>query len=117
VQTYSFVGRTDPIALRVLQALRERYGVAGPESIQSPVGVAQAYDLTHLLARAIDLAGSTDRAAIRDALEHLGPYQGLVRNYERPFSPERHDALFPEDAFMARYGEDGQLIPAGNAVR
>ncbi len=117
VQTYAFVGRTDPIALRVLQALRERYGVAGPESIQSPVGVAQAYDLTHLLARAIDLAGSTDRAAIRDALEHLGPYQGLVRHYERPFSPERHDALFPEDVFMARYREDGQLIPAGNAVR
>lgn len=112
VQTFSFVGRSDPIAQRVLQALHERYGVAGPASVPSPVGVAHAYDLTYLLARAVDLAGSTDRAAIRDALEHLGPYQGLVRDYARPFTSERHDALSQEDVFMAYYKEDDQLIPA-----
>ncbi|MBK1718237.1 ABC transporter substrate-binding protein [Thiocystis violacea] len=117
VQTYSFIGRTDPIARRVLQALRERYGVTGPESLQSPVGVAHAYDLTHVLARAIDLAGGTDRALIRDALERLGPYQGLVRYYESPFAPGRHDALFPEDVFMAFYREDGQLIPSVDESR
>ncbi|NEX21646.1 ABC transporter substrate-binding protein [Thiorhodococcus mannitoliphagus] len=114
VQTYSFIGRSDPIAERVLSALREGYGVAGPEFVKSPVGVAHAYDLTHLLARAVERAGSTDRAAIRDALEHLGPYQGLVRDYERPFTPERHDALSPEDVFMADYREDDQLIPVGD---
>jgi len=47
----------------------------------------------HLLARAIDKAGSTDRVAIRDALEKLRPYEGLVRRYDKPFTPEGHDAL------------------------
>lgn len=111
VQTYSFIGRTDPVAERVLQALRARYGIADAESIKSPVGVAHAYDLMHLLARAIDGAGSTDRAAVRDALERLGPYQGLVKFYERPFTPQRHDALSPEDVSMARYTADDRLIP------
>lgn len=111
VQTYSFIGRTDPIAERVLGALRERYGIADAESIKSPVGVAHAYDLMHLLARAIDAAGSTERAAVRDALERLGPYQGLIKRYERPFTARRHDALSPDNVFMARYTADDRLIP------
>jgi branched-chain amino acid transport system substrate-binding protein len=111
VQTYSFIGRDDPVAQRVLAALAARYGVAGAEAVKSPVGVAHAYDLMHLLAKAIDAAGSTDRVAIRDALEQLGPHDGLVRRYERPFSPERHDALGPEDVFMARYTSDDRIVP------
>lgn len=112
VQTFSFVGRSDPIAARVLTALRQRYGVGGAESVNSPVGIAHAYDLTHLLARAIDRAGTTDRAAVRTALEHLGPYQGLIKYYARPFTAERHDALCKDDVFMAYYTDDEHLIPA-----
>jgi ABC-type branched-subunit amino acid transport system substrate-binding protein len=70
-----------------------------------------AYDLTHLLALAIEKAGSTDRAAIRTALENLGSYQGLAINTKRPFTPENHDALGQEYIFMAKYREDGVLIP------
>ena len=73
----------------------------------SPVGVAHAYDLTHLLARAINKAGSTDRRKIRDALEQLEPYDGLIQRYAKPFSPQRHDALSPERIFMAHYMPDG----------
>jgi branched-chain amino acid transport system substrate-binding protein len=94
-----------------LAALKARYGVRDAASIISPVGIAHAYDLTHLLARAIDKAGSTDRARIRDALEHLGPYDGLVRRYSRPFTATRHDALGPEQIFMARYSADDRLMP------
>lgn len=114
VQTYSFIGRTDPIARRVVAALQARYGVSAPAAIESPAGVAHAYDLTHLLALAVERAGTTERARVRDALEHLGPYQGLVKHYPRPFTPERHDALSPEDVFMAHYTEDGRLIPAAD---
>ncbi len=111
IQTFSFANAGSPVAQRVLKALKERYGLADAERILSPVGIAHAYDLTHLLARAIDQAGSTDRRKIRDALENLGPYDGLVRRYARPFTPQRHDALGPEQAFMARYTADDRLLP------
>ena len=115
VQTYSFVGRDDPAARRVLAALRERYGITGAEAVKSPVGVAHAYDLMHLLAQAIDWAGSTDRAAVRTALENLGPYDGLVRHYDHPFTPERHDALSPAEVFMARFTADDRILPIPRA--
>ena len=117
IQTYSFIGDTSPTAHRVLAALKTRYGLASPEAIVSPVGVAHAYDLVHLLARAIDKAGSTDRAKVRAALENLGPYQGLVRRYNKPFTPARHDALSEDQTFMARYNAQGVLIPLARAVK
>ena len=43
-----------PTAERVMAALETRYGIDRPEKIRSPVGVAHAYDLTHILARAIE---------------------------------------------------------------
>lgn len=110
VQTYSFIGATDPVALRVVAAHDRLFKTSGARTIPSPVGVAHAYDLTHLLARAIDKAGSTDRKAVRDALERLGPYAGLVRSYAQPFTPDRHEALAPDVVFMAEYAEDGALV-------
>ncbi|MFO1414211.1 MAG: ABC transporter substrate-binding protein [Burkholderiales bacterium] len=111
IQTFSFMGRPSPAATRVLAALKQRYGVDGAAAVHSPVGVGHAYDLTHLLARAINKAGTTDRASVRTALEQLGPYDGLVQKYARPFTPERHDALSPTDIFFARYTADDVLVP------
>lgn len=111
IQTYSFIGQSRPAAQRVLAALKRKYGVASAEAVISPVGVAHAYDLTHLLARAIQKAGSTDRRKVRNALEQLGSYDGLVQRYERPFTPQRHDALSARNVFFARYTADDQLIP------
>jgi branched-chain amino acid transport system substrate-binding protein len=117
IQTYSFAHARTPAARRVLKALRERYGMADPRRIVSPAGIAHAYDLTHLLARAIDQAGSTDRRKIRDALERLGPYDGLLRRYAPAFTKRRHDALGPEQLFMARYTSDGRLPPIAWRMR
>ena len=99
----------NPVAERVIQAAR-RHGIDGPRRIQSPVGVAHAYDLIHILARAIQIAGSTDRSAIRDALERVTDYAGLVKTYPQPFTPDRHDALSLQEVFMARYAEDGAIV-------
>lgn len=110
VQTYSFVGAEDAAARRVLAALRERWGVEGARHVDSPVGVAHAYDLTHLLALAIQRAGSTDRKAVRDALEQLPAHAGLVRHYGRAFAPGRHDALDGTQVFIARYAADGAIL-------
>lgn len=117
VQSFSFVGARSPAAQRVMAALQRGWGHESPEKVPSPVGVAHAYDLMHLLARAIDKAGSTDRAAVRDALERLGPYDGLVQRYARPFTPTRHDALGPERIFFARYTARDELIPLPPARR
>lgn len=117
IQTYSFVGATSPAAKRVLAALKREFGVGGAEAVRSPVGVAHAYDLTHLLARAIDKAGSTDRRKVRDAMERLGPHDGLVRRYAPPFTPERHDALLADHVFFARYTADDRLVPVRAAAR
>jgi branched-chain amino acid transport system substrate-binding protein len=110
IQTYSFVGDQSPAARRVLAALKQR-GIERAEDVVSPVGVAHAYDLVHLVAQAIRKAGSADRARVRSALEQLGPYQGLVRRYTKPFTPQNHDALSIDQPFMARYTADDKLIP------
>lgn len=110
VQTYSFLNG-GARARYVLDAAKRLDGIENIRKLRSPVGVAHAYDLTHILARAIDLAGSTDRAAVRDALERVRNYDGLVRNYAQPFTPFRHDALGPEQVFMARYAADGAIEP------
>lgn len=115
VQTFTFLGKSDPATARLLAGLRPVIGHGDARKVASPVGVAQAYDLVHLLARAIGRAGSTERPAIRAALEQLGPYRGVTRHFERPFTPARHDALGPEDLFMARFAADGAIepLPAG----
>lgn len=115
IQTFRFVGNGSPAARRVLAGLRDKYGIATAEDVKSPVGVAQAYDLMHLLARAIAKAGSTDRGRIRSAMEQLGAYDGLVRRYERPFTASRHDALGPAQIFFARYLPGDRLVPVASA--
>lgn len=114
VQSFSFLDPGNTVAgsaaTRIVNTLRQDYGVASARQIASPVGLAQAYDLTHLLALAVQWAGSLQREAIRDALERLPEYRGLVRHYRPPFTPERHDAFAPTQAFMARYAPDGAIV-------
>lgn len=117
VQTYSFIGKTDPVAKRALTGLKQLTGSDDPRKVVSPVGVAHAYDLVHLLARAIRKANSTNRESVRKALEGLGPYKGLVGEYGKPFTEKRHDALSINDVFMARYADDGAIEPIVKARR
>lgn len=113
VQTFSFFRARKPQLERFMQ-IAARHGVKRIEDIRSPVGVAHAYDMMHILARAIALAGSTDRAAIRDALEKVPTHDGLVRRYAPPFTAKRHEALTADELLMARYREDGVLVPAAS---
>ncbi len=111
VQTFSFFTAPATMRDKFMGTAAKLYPGLSYETIQAPVGVGHAYDLTHLLAMAVDKAGSTNREEIRSALENLGMYEGLVMNFDRPFSPEKHDALGIEQVFMAKYREDGALIP------
>ncbi|MEJ0067911.1 MAG: hypothetical protein WDO24_03290 [Pseudomonadota bacterium] len=61
----------------------------------------------HLVGLAIAKAGSTDGDKIRQALEQLDSYHGLIKDYAKPFSPGNHDALNEHDYVMVRYsGEE-----------
>ena len=112
VQTFSFFGKLNPTGERVLAALKKKYPqVKGPEDIFAPVGTANAFDAMHLLAQAIEQAGSTDGDKVREALENLkSPYQGLIKTYNKPFSADDHDALGPDDYIMVRYDGD-KIVP------
>ncbi len=113
VQTFSFLQQ--PLresARRVAAEAVRRLGLSVPDQLPSPIGIAHAYDLMHILGRALDLARSTDRARVRAALEEVRDYQGLIKDYAQPFSADRHEALAPDDLFLARYRADGALVPA-----
>ena len=111
VQTYSFFGAQHARGAGVLKALKERYGVNGPEDVTAPVGTADAYDALHLVALAIEQAKSTDGARVRDALEDLkAEYAGLIKTYKRPFTPEQHDALTERDYLMVVW-KGGKIVP------
>ena len=93
-----------------VQTYRERYGLGLDGTISSPMGTVHAYDLTHLLRLAVTQAQSLDRALIRDALEKLPPYSGLMGNYDPPFTRERHDALIDAPLHMARFDTLGRIV-------
>ena len=112
IQTFSFFNADPKPLAAFMKTVATVSQVRRIEDIQAPVGVAHAYDGMHLLARAIDLAGSAERPAVRDALEKLGNYRGLVRRYNPPFTSARHEALGPEQLLMARFRADGVLVPA-----
>jgi branched-chain amino acid transport system substrate-binding protein len=108
VHTFSFSDARGSKAQAVAAGVKRLFGI-DVSQMRAQVGFAHAYDLTHLLAQAINKAGSTDRAAIRRALEHLEAHEGLVRRYDKPFTPTRHEALEKRQVRMARFDKDGNL--------
>ncbi len=70
-------------------------------------GVAHAYDLVHLLALAIEQAGSADSAKVRSALETLGTYKGAMKTYKKPFTADQHEALDASDYIMLKFNKQG----------
>jgi branched-chain amino acid transport system substrate-binding protein len=114
VQTYSFFGAQNPVGQKVLGELEAKYpDIKGPGDVVPPVGVANAYDGMHLVALAIAKAGSTDGDKMRQALEGLDRYEGLIKTYVHPFSPENHDALNENDYVMVHY-VGAQIEPVTN---
>ncbi len=113
LQTYSFLAPAFPErAEKVVAAYTKKFPDSPTvEAIFAPAGTAHAYDLIHLLALAIEQAETIDRPKVRDALETLEAYRGLVRDYRPPFTQDRHDALTADDFKLARYTEQGAIVP------
>lgn len=113
LQTFSFLAPPLPKrAEHLFRLYRETFSdVKRPEDIPAPTGTAHAYDLIHLLALAVERAGTLDRHAVRDALENLDHYEGVMRDYAPPFTPMRHDALNARDFMIACFVESGGIVP------
>ncbi len=110
VQTYSFFGKLSPNGERVLAALKKKYpDIKGPGDVTPAVGVANAYDAMHLAALAIEKAGSTGGDAIRQGFYKIDKYDGLIKSYVKPFTPENHDALGENDYVWTRFIGDSIL--------
>lgn len=113
VQTYSFFGKQSPVGERVIKAMVAKYpNVKGPADITPAVGVANAYDGTHLAALAIAAAGSTEGDAVRQGFYKIGKYEGLIKTYDKPFSAAQHDAVLSSDYVWAQF-IDNRIVPVG----
>jgi len=110
LQTYSFIGNQSKTARRLASRYHQKYLTLTEEDIVSPVGTAHAYDLTHLLAIALKQAGTTNRESVRDAMENIPMYRGVIKSYQYPFSATDHDALDASNFIFARY-QNGALYP------
>ncbi|MBV6341611.1 DctP family TRAP transporter solute-binding subunit [Candidatus Magnetobacterium casense] len=118
IQTFSsFLNPDDELTRRVLRQYLDTYHVSTAQEIPVPAATAQAYDLVNLLVMAINDAGTFDRPAIRNSLENIKTYHGLVKTYSPPFTKTRHDALDINDYFMAKYDRHGIIVPIDKRSR
>jgi branched-chain amino acid transport system substrate-binding protein len=114
IQTFSFSGNTNPKAVAVLDALKKKYPeVKTLADVTPAVGIANAYDAMHLLALAITKAGSTEGPKIRSGFYAIDQYDGLIKHYDKPFSPENHDALNASD-YIFTYFKGDEILPLMN---
>ena len=113
VQTYSFFGRQSPVGEKVLKALMAKYpDIKSAGDVTPAVGVANAYDAMMLTALAIQAAGKLDGPAVRDGYYKIGRYDGLIKTYNKPFTPEVHDAVTENDYVWTQF-IDNQILPVG----
>lgn len=111
IQTFTFSGNDSPKAAELLAKLKARFPeIKGPADVTPAVGIANAYDAMHLTALAIANAGSLEGPAIREGYYAIARYEGLIKTYETPFTPEQHDALGPDDYVFTNF-IDGEIIP------
>ena len=111
IQTFSFYRPLNERGQTLLKSVLDRTKSLDKSSIRSAVGIAHAYDLTWLLALAIAKADSTDRNAIRAALESIEVYDGVLKTYKQPFSKESHNAPIHDQLFFAKYRDANDPIP------
>ena len=113
LQTHSFIQPRHPKrSNQLFEAYKARFkDCINPRDVFSPAGTAHGYEIVMMLAAAVKKANSLDRPLVRDAMEELGQYKGVIRDYDLPFRPEHHDALNADDFVLARFGKDGVIQP------
>jgi len=114
IQTYSFSGKLSPKGAAVFDALKKKYPeIKSAADVTPAVGIANAYDATHLVAIAINKAKSIEGPKVRTAMYEIDKYEGLIKTYNKPFTPKNHDALGADDYIFTHF-KDGEILPLVN---
>ena len=114
IQTYSFSGKLSPKGDAVLAALKKKYPeIKSMADVTPAVGIANAYDAMHLVGLAVANAASIEGPKIRQALYEIDKYEGLIKTYAKPFTPDNHDALGADD-YIFTYFKEGEILPLTN---
>jgi branched-chain amino acid transport system substrate-binding protein len=114
IQTFSFSGNSSPKAAAVLAALKAKYPeIKSLADVTPAVGIANAYDAMHLTALAIAKAGSTEGPKVREGFYGIDRYEGLIKTYQKPFSPANQDALSASD-YLFTYFKGDEILPLTN---
>lgn len=113
LQTYSFTKPTNPdLNKKIIKTYQELFDSSVTEkSMPGAVGTAHAYDLIHILAKAITQANSLKTSDIKSELESMPTHKGLVKTYSPAFTNNRHDALWAEDYIISTFDAKGNLTP------
>ena len=99
----------------MLDALKKKYPeIKSAADVTPAVGIANAYDAMHLTALAI-AKRRLDRRSGRSAkaFTRSASYDGLIKAYDKPFSPENQDALSPSD-YIFTYFKGDEILPLTN---
>ena len=108
VMTTTTITTDGPQPERMRKFLESYHKAYGPNLEAMPATVA-AYDLIYLLADVMKKHGDTPEA-IRDGLENVPGFSGLVKTFDRPvFTRDRHDAFLLEDFILCRW-TGGKLL-------
>jgi branched-chain amino acid transport system substrate-binding protein len=114
IQTFSFSGNSSPKSAAVLEGLKKKYPeIKSLGDVTPAVGIANAYDAMHLTALAIAKAGSTEGAKVREGFYGIDKYEGLIKTYQKPFTPTTHDALSASD-YIFTYFKGDEILPLTN---
>jgi branched-chain amino acid transport system substrate-binding protein len=112
MQTFSWMGDMDGKTKIVWDKIQKKYSLKDPSDLKMGSGTADAYDATHILAQAIEKAGSYDWKKVREAL-YAVEHTGLVAVYKPAFdasNPERQDAILPQFYKLTAW-HNGKLLP------
>ena len=74
---------------------------------RDPNAPARAWDSMMLIAKAVEVAKSTEGPALRDAFEKISGYQGAFATFN--FSPEQHNGI-TQNPFIIGVIRDGKLV-------
>lgn len=109
LQTFTWMGNLQPKQKAVLDSMMKNYKLASPEAIRHGSGAANAYDAVYILAEAIKTAGSFDRKKVREAMYKVS-HDGIVQKYSPAFTPQRHNAILPENYKWTAW-HNGKILP------
>lgn len=109
LQTFSWAGDLQPRQKAILDKIMSKNSLKTPADIRHGSGAANTYDAVYILAAAIRAAGAFDWKKVREAMYTVN-LDGIVQRYAPAFTPDRHNAILPENYRWTAW-HNGNILP------